>query len=147
MHISTLNQPFSRPSLVRAQSPKPPENEPPKEPQDKVGSQQIINNLKIGGVAAVCGGIGYGGSIAHSIPYVGPAISGIAGAVVGASAGASLAAAMPGQRIKTGALLGLVGGAIVGASAGGTTAANVAMGVAGATMPFGLLMAVFSGAQ
>lgn len=146
MQISTLPQNFSRP-LVRNQAPQPPKNDPPQEPEDKVGSREIMNNLKIGAVSAVCGGIGYGGSVAHSIPYVGPALSGIAGAVVGASAGASLAAALPGQRIKTGALLGLVGGAIVGASAGGTTAANVAMGVAGATMPFGLLMAVFSGAS
>jgi hypothetical protein len=133
--------------LLRNQtpSPKPPANEPPQEPQEKLGSGEIMNNLKIGAAAAVCGGIGYGGSVAHSIPYVGPALSGIAGAVVGASAGASLAAALPGEHIKTGAVLGLVGGAIVGASAGGTMAANVAMGVAGVTMPFGLLMAVFSG--
>ncbi|MBX3170020.1 MAG: hypothetical protein KF760_21625 [Candidatus Eremiobacteraeota bacterium] len=125
--------------------PQQPENEPPGDQHRD--SQEIINNLKLGAVAAACGGLGYAGSVAHAIPYVGPAISGVAGAIVGASAGASLASVMPGQRIKTGALLGAISGAIVGASGGGTLAGNVAMGVAGATAPYGLLLAVFSGAS
>jgi hypothetical protein len=146
MQVTSL--PTQRP-LVRSQKPpvppKPPENEPPQD--HRLGSREIVNNLKFGAVAAACGGLGYAGSIAHSIPYVGPAISGVAGAIVGASAGASVASALPGERIRTGALLGALGGAILGASGGGTLAANVAMGVAGATAPYGLLLAVFSGAS
>ena len=148
MQISSFPQ-MQHP-LVRSQkpeAPKSPDNQSPQPPKDHFGSQAIINNLKIGAVAAACGGVGYAGSVAHSIPFVGPAISGVAGAIVGASAGASLATVLPGQHIKTGAVLGAVGGAILGASAGGTVAANVAMGVAGATAPYGLLVAVFSGAS
>lgn len=150
MQISSF--PHAQRPLVRNQKPegpRQPDNKPPESPQDDhhFGSQEIMNNLKIGAVAAACGGVGYAGSIAHSIPFVGPAISGIAGAIVGASAGASLATVLPGQHIKTGAVLGAVGGAILGASAGGTVAANVAMGVAGATAPYGLLVAIFSGAS
>lgn len=116
-------------------------------PKDGFLSSDTKNTLAFVGVAATTAAVGYGGSLAHNIPYMGPAISGVVGAVVGASAGASLAAALPGERIKTGALLGMVGGAILGSSAGGSTAANVAMGVAGATVPYGLLMAVFSSAS
>lgn len=83
--------------------------------------------------------------MAHNIPYVGSTISGLGGAVVGASAGALVASALPGERVKTGAVLGLVGGAIVGSTLGGTLAGNVALGLAGATLPVGLLLAVFSG--
>ena len=123
----------------------------PVELQDKVsvgGSHsELTNNLKWAGVAGVCGALGYAGSVAHGIPYVGPTLSGIAGAVFGASAGAAAAAALPGEHIKTGAVIGLVGGAIVGANFGGTTAANVAMSVAGATVPVGLLTAIFSAAS
>lgn len=145
MQISPFNQAASSTinrSLPRSE--KTPTQEVPVEKEDGFVSSEMINNLKIGGVAAACGAVGYGASMAHSIPYAGPIISGVIGAVVGASAGASLAAALPGEKIKTGALLGMVGGAILGASGGGSTAANVAMGVAGATVPFGLLMAVFS---
>lgn len=147
MKVSSFPQ-MQRP-LVRNQKPpvppQQPENEPPRD--NHWGSKEIVNNLKLGAVAAACGGLGYAGSVAHAIPYVGPAISGVAGAIVGASAGASLASALPGERIKTGALLGAIGGAILGASGGGTLAGNVAMGVAGATAPYGLLLAVFSGAS
>jgi len=145
MQISTFNPAgFSSINRSLPKSEKAPAQEVPAEKEDGFVSSETINNLKIGGVAAACGAVGYGGSMAHSIPYAGPVISGVIGAVVGASAGASLAAALPGEKIKTGALLGLVGGAILGASGGGSTAASVAMGVAGATVPFGLLMAVFS---
>lgn len=144
MQISTLPRPMT--PRVLNQAPKPPQEEPPQEPNDKV-SRSIVDNLKIGAAAAVCGGVGYAGSIAHNLPYVGPAVSGVAGAVVGASAGAALAAVLPGEKVKAGAFLGLVGGAILGASAGGTLPANILMGVAGATMPVGLLIAVFSGVE
>lgn len=145
MQISTFNPPqFSSIQRSLPKSQETPTQELPAEKEDGFVSTELVNNLKIGGVAAACGAVGYGASMAHSIPYAGPIISGVVGAVVGASAGASLAAALPGEKIKTGALLGLVGGAILGASGGGSTAANVAMGVAGATVPFGLLMAVFS---
>lgn len=146
MRVTSFPQ-IQRP-LVRdqkPQQPQPPQNQPPEDHHH--GSAEILNNLKIGAVAAGCGGLGFLGGAAHNIPYVGPAISGVAGAIVGASAGASIASALPGQRIRTGALLGAVGGAILGASGGGTLAGNVAMGVAGATAPYGLLLAVFSGAS
>ena len=119
------------------------------EVQDTVSHShsELKNNLKLGAVSAVCGALGYAGSVAHAIPFAGPAISGIAGAIVGASAGAAIATKMPGEPIKAGAVLGLVGGAILGASGGGNPATSAAMAVAGATVPFGLLVAVMSGAS
>ena len=119
------------------------------EVKDHVGPSRssIKSNLAFGAASVVCGALGYAGSIAHAIPYAGPAISGIAGAIVGASAGATAAMKLPGERIKTGAVLGLVGGAILGATSGGNVATSAIMATAGATMPVGLLVAVFSGAS
>lgn len=141
----SIQHPLVRNNQKPPVPPQQPENEPPQE--HHFGSKEIVNNIKILAVATACGGVGYAGGAAHAIPYVGPAISGIAGAIVGASAGATLASVMPGQRIKSGAFLGAIGGAILGASGGGTLAGNVAMGVAGATAPYGLLVAIFSGAS
>ena len=140
MHIQSLPQ---RPQIgLSRQLPRTPPPQQPDPPESNNSS--LVDNVKLGAVTLACSGVGVAGSLAHSIPYVGPTLSGVAGAVVGASAGACLAAALPGENIKAGALVGLVGGAILGATAGGSTLGHVALGVAGATVPFGLLMAVFS---
>lgn len=128
------------------QKPEPPKNDEPQDGYEKK-DWNIGGKLATAAVFGACGALGYAGSVAHSIPFVGPAVSGVAGAIVGASAGASLATATKGQNVKLGALVGAVGGAIVGASYGGTTFGNVAMGVAGATMPYGLLVGIFSGVE
>lgn len=78
-------------------------------------------------------------SVAHNIPYVGPFISGVAGASVGAIGG-TVASKSP----IAGAAVGAIAGSIIGATYGGTVAANIGMAVAGATVPAGLLIGVFS---
>lgn len=139
-----------RPVLARSsqQTPPAPAPEPPQQEDDGPGiGSKIGEYAKLGGIMAVCGGVGYLGSAAHSIPYVGPVISGGVGALAGASAGATVAMALPGERIKTGAVLGAIGGAILGSSSGGHVATNVLMAAGAATAPYGLLLAVFSGAS
>ena len=148
MHIQSLPQ-RSLVGVARQLPPTPPPQDPnqPEQPDPPSSSSSLMDNVKLGGVTLACSGVGVAGSFAHNIPYVGSTLSGVAGAIVGASAGACIAAALPGENIKVGALAGLVGGAILGATAGGTTLGHVALGVAGATIPFGLLMAVFSSAS
>ncbi len=129
-----------RPTVTRASTPPPPQQED--ESPSKLGDY-----VKLAGVAAACGGIGYVGGMAHNIPFIGPVISGGIGAIAGASAGATAATLLPGEKIKLGAVLGGLGGAILGASAGGSVATNVLMAAGAATAPYGLLLAVFSGAE
>lgn len=133
----------SRPMITRATSPAP---EEPVQEDGGLGGK-LKDYAVLGGVSAACGGIGYVGGMAHNIPFVGPVISGGIGAVAGASAGATVATMLPGQKIKLGAVLGGLGGAILGASAGGNVATNVLMAAGAATAPYGLLLAVFSGAE
>lgn len=140
----SLPRPGITSTALKARPSIPADNAPAESMQDQVTFSGSKNDLAWVGISAAFGGLGYLGSLAHGIPYVGPAISGIAGAVVGASAGAAAAAALPGEHVKVGALAGLVGGAILGANTGGTTATNIGMAVAGATVPFGALIAVFS---
>lgn len=109
-------------------------------------SSGLESNLKFVGIIAGSGAIGYAGSAAHNIPYIGPVISGAVGAISGASVGA-LAGAKLGGKEKLGAIAGLVTGAIAGATCGGTLAGNIGMAVAGATVPVGLVMAILSGAS
>lgn len=109
-------------------------------------SSGLSTNLKWAGIAVAAGAIGYAGSVAHNIPYVGPVVSGVVGAVSGASVGA-LAGAAAGKHAKLGALAGLVTGAIAGATCGGTLAGNIGMAIAGATVPVGGLVAIFSSAS
>lgn len=99
----------------------------------------------IGGAVLVGAGLGFGAGVASGA-WVGPAIGGPLGAVAGASGGATLAAFLPGEKIKSGALLGALAGGIIGASTNHPVAV-AALTLAGATLPFGLLMAVFSGAE
>ena len=97
--------------------------------------------------AAVLSGaaLGYAGHAAYSLPTFGPAVSGVIGAAVGASAGTALtlASGIHPQPLKAGALIGMTAGALVGIAAGGTTPAGICMALAGATVPVGLLAALW----
>ena len=94
--------------------------------------------------AALFGGLGLAGAAmgAAAGNYTG-VFAGLAGAVVGASAGASIAVHTPGEKIKTGMFLGAITGAIAGASFGGPASA-VAVGLAGATLPYGAIVGLAS---
>lgn len=102
--------------------------------------EKIKSTLIIGGVGLVGGALGAYAGLNTGV------LAGLAGTVAGASGGALLATKMPSENIKAGALVGAITGAIVGASIAHPAAA-VALGVAGATIPVGLLLAVFAGAE
>lgn len=108
-------------------------------------SSKFINsdNVKIAGISVATGALGYVGSVAHNIPYVGPIISGVAGAISGASVGA-LGGAIANKSPIASAAMGAIAGSIIGATYGGTTAANIGMALAGAAVPAGLLVGAFS---
>jgi len=131
---STQLRPRIQAKAVQAQAPAAvSENQP----QDKVTFTIDSNDIKAG---AIMGGVGLlGAAIGAAAGNYSGAFSGIAGALVGASAGASIAVHTPGEKIKTGLVLGAITGAIAGSSFGGTAAA-VAMGVAGATLPYGAIV-------
>lgn len=94
----------------------------------------------IGGVALVGAALGAYAGLNTGF------LAGLAGTVAGAAGGASLATAMKGQPIVGGACVGALAGMYVGSSVAGPLAA-VAMGIAGATLPYGLIVAVFKGAE
>lgn len=103
-------------------------------------SDKIKSNLILGGVAVVGAALGaYAGLNTGILP-------GLAGTVAGASGGALLATKMPGENIRAGAIVGAITGCLVGATVGHPAAA-VALGIAGATIPVGLFLAVFAGAE
>lgn len=108
-------------------------------------SSKFINadNVKIAGISVATGALGYAGSVAHNIPYVGPIISGVAGAISGAAVGA-IGGTVANKSPIAGAAVGAIAGSIIGATYGGTAAANIGMAVAGATVPAGLLVGIFS---
>lgn len=110
------------------------------------GGNSLSDNLKVAGVVAGFGAVGFAAGLATGIPYVGPIIGGVAGAVAGASSGALAALALPGEKVKVGAVLGGVAGAIIGAQ-GPHPLVTGALTAGMATVPFGLLIAIFSGAE
>ena len=63
-------------------------------------------------------------------------IAGLLGGVVGASAGASLGMITPGEHIKLGGVVGALAGTLAGALSGNPVS-TVALGLAGASLPFG----------
>lgn len=128
-----------RPQSARAQAPDAQQHSQPK---DSVTFGMSGNDVR---AAAILGGVGLVGAAVGAAAgnYTG-VLAGAAGALVGASAGASIAVHAPGEKIKTGMFLGAIGGAIAGASFGGTASA-VAMGVAGATLPYGAIIGLASG--
>jgi hypothetical protein len=136
---STQIKPRFQPQAARAQAPIAQEDT---QPQDSVTFGMSGNDIR---AAAIMGGVGLMGAAVGAAAgnYTG-AFAGIAGAIVGASAGASIAAHTPGEKVKTGMFLGAIGGAIAGASFGGPGAA-VAMGVAGATLPYGAIIGIAVG--
>jgi hypothetical protein len=136
---STQLQSRFQPQAARAQAPAA---QPEQEPQDSVTFGMDGNDVK---AAAIMGGIGLlGAAMGAAAGNFTGVLAGAAGAVVGASAGASIAVHTPGEKIKTGMFLGAVGGAIAGASFGGPVAA-VAMGAAGATIPYGAIIGLAAG--
>jgi hypothetical protein len=94
--------------------------------------------------ALIMGGIGLAGAAVGAFAGNSSGIlAGVAGAAVGLTGGASLASVLPGENIKTGAVLGALGGAIIASSTGNPTAA-IALGVAGATVPYGAAIGLAS---
>ena len=135
---STQIRPTSYSQSTRIQAP---EAQADTQPQDSVTFGVSSNDVR---AAAIMGGLGLVGAAVGAAAgnYTG-VLAGVAGAVVGASAGASIAVHAPGEKIKTGMFLGAIGGAIAGASFGGTASA-VAMGVAGASLPYGAIIGLAS---
>ena len=139
---TAFSSPLARPqtSAPQAQA----QEAAPSTPEDSVTfvSSDTLNSVK---AAAVLGGIGLVGAAvgAASGNYSG-VLAGLGGAVVGASAGASTAVLLPGEKIGTGTLLGAVGGAIAASSFSGPYAA-VALGLAGASIPFGAIVGLAAG--
>lgn len=135
---STQIKPTSYSQSTRVQAPKAKTDN---QPQDSVTFGMSGNDIK---AAAIFGGLGLAGAAVGAAAgnYTG-VFAGIAGAVVGASAGASIAVHAPGEKIKTGMFLGAIGGAIAGASFGGPASA-VAMGLAGASLPYGAVIGLAS---
>ncbi len=118
-------------------------SESPSEPQDGFKPSRRFSSDDVKG-ALVLGGLGLAGAALGA--YAGNSsgvFAGIAGAAAGLSGGASAAAVLPGEKIKTGAVLGALAGAIAGSSFGNPAAA-VAFGVAGATLPFGAAVGLAS---
>ncbi len=120
----------------------PPSEETSEDRYESSGSD-LRGRLTFAALSAAAGGIGYLAGMATGIPVLGPAIGGIAGAVAGASTGALAAVFLPGERVKTGAVLGAVAGGIIG-SQGPSPWVTGALTVAMATAPLGGLLAVFS---
>lgn len=138
-----VSSPFTPASVtVKADSSAPAQSALPQE--DFVSSSNAFfsaDKLKsfavIGGVSLVGAAIGaVGGNFTG-------AIGGIAGAVAGAAGGVAAATALPGEKIKTGLMLGAIGGAIAGSSYG-NTGMTVGLGLAGATLPYSVLIAAFA---
>lgn len=101
-------------------------------------NSDLVPTLIIGGIGLAGMAVGgYAG--AHS-----GVVSGLLGSVVGASAGASLGLVTPGEHIGLGAVGGAIVGTLVG-SMGGNMASSIALGLAGATIPMGLLATFAAG--
>ena len=101
-------------------------------------NSDLVPTLVIGGVGLASAAVGaFAGANAGIL-------SGLVGSVVGASAGATLGLVTPGERIGLGAVGGAITGTLIGAM-GGNTATAVALGLAGATLPFGLIAAFAAG--
>lgn len=101
---------------------------------------KIKSGLLIGSVMAVGGALGvYAGLCTGILP-------GLAGTIAGASGGVAIATALPSTPIKVGALAGAIAGTLVGATVGNPVAA-VALGLAGAAIPYSVLVGVMSGAS
>lgn len=108
-------------------------------PSSRTG-EKVKQALVLGGAGLVGAALGaYAGMATGILP-------GLAGTVAGASGGALLAAKLPGEHIKAGALIGALTGCLVGATVAHPAAA-VALGIAGATVPVGLIVAVMAGAE
>lgn len=110
------------------------------------GTRSLSDNLKVAGLVTGFGAVGFVAGLATGIPVVGPIIGGVAGAVAGASSGALAALALPGEHVKAGAVIGGVAGAILG-SQGPHPIVTGALTAGMATVPFGLLIAIFSSAE
>ena len=100
--------------------------------------EKLKGGLLLGGLAAAGAALGVYAGMNTGF------LAGLAGAAAGASGGAVLAAhATRSQNIKMGAVAGMLGGALLGASVAHPAAA-VALGLSGASVPYGGLLAIFS---
>lgn len=95
---------------------------------------------------AIIGGVGLVGAALGAYAGLGTGVlAGLAGTVAGASGGLTLAAGTS-QDLKVGALIGGLTGTLVGATMSHPAAA-VVLGIAGATIPVGLILGAMSGAE
>lgn len=102
--------------------------------------EKIKSGLIIGSVMAVGCAIGVYAGLSTGI------LPGLAGTIAGASGGVALATAMKGSPIKTAALAGAIAGTLIGATVASPFVA-VALGIAGAAIPYSLMVGVMSGAS
>lgn len=137
---STTQRNFPKPVQAPQQKSRP---QPQQEAEDSYQPSGSSLADKAKG-AAIIGGLGLAGAALGA--FAGNSsgvVAGIAGAAVGITGGASLASRLPGEHIGTGAVLGAIGGGILAASTGDPISA-VGLGIAGATLPYGSVLALAS---
>jgi hypothetical protein len=104
------------------------------------GGDNLKGTLVLGAIGLVGGALGVYAGLNTGI------LAGLAGTVAGAAGGCTLATMARSQPIHLGLIGGAIGGALIGASVGNPFVA-AAMGVAGATLPYAAMVALFSGVE